>query len=803
MASRNPGDTESAQVVVREIDDDLTKIRTKEWDFHRRRIRNASPSIDPYDYVVQKELTDAITSIQDQINTTSPSRSIRSGTPYIDPRSLGAIGDGLTNDTSAWIASINLAISTGLPIFGGNRTYLVSKQGSYTLPWDTATHHYVFLVTSPIIIQDAKFKLSITDANTANVFMFRSTSNVYLSRISSTGVGSMATLKLYEAAAVVFDRCTSCQATEIYTNNMRGNTLFFQGSDCEVSHSFSNIPTTNLAGSHFASYGCSRVTIRDCTSYGGSHDGDIVHFGTNTNNLATGNRTLNCAIHNYALGDATRAIVFDEAQGLLLDSGQEFGAICDCYAYGYYYGIDVKTTCTGSLVQGNTIEKCKVGIAVRRGEGDAPTYDTQVLGNLIRPMGGNGNSASIFSGLTLTVGMFLEDALGVTVSGNIVEASWLFGAGQQDYIAIFGKTTGTFPPSISQNDGFLITNNKFINEMDVGGNYTYTKNATVWLVGRSDNLLVRGKLDGNNFKTYNGGTVTQVIVSITQCEQFSISNNHFGRIVGDYQAIIVSSATQLDVSGNTFAGAAGFISLTNVDMITIKGNQFGIAGRNLTTTLPVPIIYGATVSHVVVEGNVQNQTINGNASLDDGRFFETSAAGNVDIAITNNVMEKLIFVADWYKINAIANSMEAGMSVIGNIVNGVTAYSNPLLNQISADCSALLTCSTAFADVTGATVTLPFTGMYIIIASFNSFVDQAAGGVIGRLVVNGVAQTGQVELTIGALAAASAVAMSISRQWIYNNSGSNVAKLQALKSVNAGTGQVKTPGTNITAVFLG
>lgn len=49
------------QTVLNQILDTLDLQRSKDWDFHGLRIKNASPSKDPYDYVVRKELTPAST----------------------------------------------------------------------------------------------------------------------------------------------------------------------------------------------------------------------------------------------------------------------------------------------------------------------------------------------------------------------------------------------------------------------------------------------------------------------------------------------------------------------------------------------------------------------------------------------------------------------------------------------------------------------------------------------------------------------------------------------------------------------
>jgi len=45
---------------IKEMDDTLTNLTTRNLDFHQRQIKNAHPSIDDFDYVVRKELSDLI-----------------------------------------------------------------------------------------------------------------------------------------------------------------------------------------------------------------------------------------------------------------------------------------------------------------------------------------------------------------------------------------------------------------------------------------------------------------------------------------------------------------------------------------------------------------------------------------------------------------------------------------------------------------------------------------------------------------------------------------------------------------------
>ena len=47
---------QEAQQVINDLQNQIDTIRSKNWDRHQTRIVNAHPSVDPYDYVVRKEL---------------------------------------------------------------------------------------------------------------------------------------------------------------------------------------------------------------------------------------------------------------------------------------------------------------------------------------------------------------------------------------------------------------------------------------------------------------------------------------------------------------------------------------------------------------------------------------------------------------------------------------------------------------------------------------------------------------------------------------------------------------------------
>lgn len=594
---------------------------------------------------------------------------LTAGVNYLYPEQFGALGDGATDDTTAWIATLDAAVSTGKPIFATG-AYRVSRRGAYTLPWDASTHYYVFLVTSAVTVTgNPRFLLDVTDAKVASLFVFRSVTGARLAGLQCTGTGVPASLLLYDGALALFDNCADCQVVSPSSTSMRGNTLFFQSRDCEVVRGFSSVvpSATRLNGSHFASYGCNRTTIRDCVGYGGTGDGDITHFGQGTNGRATGNRTLNCSIYVYAFGDATKAIVYNEAQGFLLDSGQEFGEIAHCYAYGYYYGVDIKTTGEGNIAHDNTMEKCKFSYVARRGEGNAPTFNTRFHNNISRPLGGNGNAAAIPGcSLTVTCCFWVQDSPGTVIENNLTEASYLFGAGEQDFISVIvGMSDATFV--YTSLDGPWIRNNQFMQVMNIAGIYTYSKNAAIYATGTAIAGLQRGCITGNDIQTFEDTALTFNPVRVTYARQFDIDNNHFPLHTADqYPNISIANCSLVSIRGNTHDRAAGFITLTNCTQVSICGEKFNQGVRYAGN--PVPAIYADTCTGVQVIGCMQNQT----GGSDNGRLFETSASGNAHIVLANNILDILIFTSanDWYKVNGVSGSTSQDISQIGNLLNG-------------------------------------------------------------------------------------------------------------------------------------
>jgi hypothetical protein len=167
--------------------------------------------------------------------------------------------------------------------------------------------------------------------------------------------------------------------------------------------------------------------------------------------------------------------------------------------------------------------------------------------------------------------------------------------------------------------------------------------------------------------------------------------------------------------------------------------------------------------------------------LADGHFipFNTNA---VDVGASTNRVRKL-----W------AVDIDFSGTVTGTLP-GVDTNS-----ELNANCSALLTLTTTFADITGVSVSLNKNGKWLINCNLDGTKTINDDDIQGQLVYDGTAQSGLIRM--GA-ASATFLRSTGSRSWIVTVTGQpKTAKLQAKKVTGTGTSYVDT-NTNIVAVYL-
>jgi hypothetical protein len=115
---------------------------------------------------------------------------------------------------------------------------------------------------------------------------------------------------------------------------------------------------------------------------------------------------------------------------------------------------------------------------------------------------------------------------------------------------------------------------------------------------------------------------------------------------------------------------------------------------------------------------------------------------------------------------------------------------------LSAGCTADLSLTGSYQDVTGCSVTLDKSGYWLIIGTFSFAHD------VGDAILNGVLNAGGVDQAYICLYNAPGTQATSTNSWIYNATAGATAKLRALKGGGAGASTVQDDATTIRAIFL-
>lgn len=592
---------------------------------------------------------------------------------YLYPEDFGAIGNGSTDDTAAWQLALNAAASTNKILACGAKTYKLTKQGTVMFAWDSMAHPYALLLSSAVnIIGNCTLTLSMTDAATSNAIIFQNTSHVRVNGLTFVGTGSQSTQILYGGAGIVFDHCNDCYAEQIKSYAMRGNTLAFNSMDTGCSKCFSSATVSGKQGSHWAAYACSGAVFSENTGFGGTTDADMDLFGAQ-DFPAVGNKMVNNKLYNYAFEDDTKTIAYLIAQGYTVDSSQTGALVSGNYSYGYSIAIDVKTTSTGTIVTGNTVEKCRICIAARLGENPAFTSNTIISNNSIRPMGGNTDPEPG------PYGVYIQDGFGTIVTGNIIEASYLFGAGDQTFYPVYATLSSspnycsmcTNPTDSNFTEGLDISNNMLIMQQQEGSTYTYSDQTVVTVTGNSTNYWPRVRISNNNIKFRIDAAISYVPVIVSYSRDIDISGNHFGFQAGTtgVYTLSCSHCTSLSVTNNHLDQFGGLLTAANSTQIAVANNVMFNQIRDGASS-PIPLIYSDTSTNWSIVGN---QRIQSSMDADNGRFFQSSGSGTSNVILAKNIMDQQSFEDQFYSINGTADANTADIDTLDNLRLGPLA----------------------------------------------------------------------------------------------------------------------------------
>lgn len=311
--------------------------------------------------------------------------------PYGTPEMYGAKGDGVTDDTNAFVEVLkhhdNILCT---------KTYLLSETGSVSLGGYGSAKYCVDLTGKKInggtfICNDAACFFSVNNSTVDGCTFIHN--NVKQHYATSSCVGGNG-------------------AKNVQVLNVKTNVpilQLFNGSNCIVKNNIYNRTSATLPGSIIGFYNSKSCLCDGNTLTGGCGDGDCGAFGVSSF----------CKFINNNLNAFNDTYKTSGLQGIYIDSSSDYCNVINNTVINYYYGIDVKTNEIGVLVAENTCE-CKIGIAVRRGEVGGSNYLCNIINNIIRT--GNNSDLTIIAnvnGKSVTnVGIYLESSEYVKINNN-------------------------------------------------------------------------------------------------------------------------------------------------------------------------------------------------------------------------------------------------------------------------------------------------------------------------------------------------------------------------------------------------
>lgn len=512
---------------------------------------------------------------------------------FIRPEFFGALGDSASNDTRAIQNAINYAGKNRVPLhFTGK--YRIGESGSQSNNWSKTNEAYALLIDELDGVAmkwdgNARFIVNGSNEN-FSVIRIQNSTNIEIDGLicertpkREDGSTGRKKLELFSGAAVSILNCGAITVRRIMINNLNHGVIAFRSKGVLIQNCLVRKNNTERSGSHIALYACDNSTIENCVTYSGTNDGDIGMLGSPSRN----NRITGCRVFNYEMDDKTQSIPSNlhHAHGIFVDSGSENAIVSNNHVYGYYYGIDVKTVSNKTIVQSNSVEKCIVAIAGRRGEDNQPVSNLLIANNQISPNGGNGKQLSNWVSST-PVGVFLEDCFGATVSGNVFENS--LDAGAADFVGILIRQSNGSALHRSRQSPVLITSNRFNLESLIADKAGRSKEPCIIMTGGKDQRLRDVNINGNTFDPIYYKNSSKGIIAAEYVENLTINNNSFSDIDGA-PAISLTNCTSILIQANHFSTHTGLLRATGSRGLTFSNN---LSNENKSTKPSVELISG-------------------------------------------------------------------------------------------------------------------------------------------------------------------------------------------------------------------
>jgi parallel beta-helix repeat protein len=501
------------------------------------------------------------------------------------PQWWGATGDGSTDDTLAVAAAVASVETSDIPVFFPKGSYLLTRQSSFVdAEWgpDT-TMYYAVKATGKIRIKGdrATIRVSATDAGHTTAFAVVGTAGNLVEGcrfegLDGVGVGAPTVASLYTGPFIIGKYVRGLVAADITMNGTRAGISIRESEHCMLERIQRWVPAiaSPLLSTHIGLLGSSHCTLKDSAFWGICYDGDVLLMGGSNNCVIE-----NVAVQAYAKGDVTRAIANVNGDGIDVDAAANNNKVLGCYVYGYYYGIAARSTGSGNIITGNTVEKCKVGISAWYGSAPPGEQENTIIANnVIRPDGGQGGAN--WWGLFPSVGIGVDKAFGVTIEGNYIGNTLGTNGDFAGIVCQFGDDSY----SEWHQNGYNIIGNRIVMLNGHAGENSISTIWAMYFLGKSTSVATYQhglNVQGNQIKVNQHSNSTTPVIYGRYLDNFNFSNNMFtGQFNSDFPIIDIRNSNMVDISSNHFPTSTkgDVINLNAVNGSRVTGNTLGAYG---------------------------------------------------------------------------------------------------------------------------------------------------------------------------------------------------------------------------------
>lgn len=517
------------------------------------------------------------------------------------------------DDTDRIQRALDYCVENNLTLLIPHGDYVVSQRDEKLLAFVNDDRGYcVYKENSKInIVQLGKIKIDLGDSSIRpNIFTFENCEVNFTGGLFE-GLNNNGDKKLYSGNSIILVSCYNSKVDNVKTYSTNGGPLLMKCKNSIISNCYFENTSQNMGccGTAFGIYGGEHNEIFKCISYGSTGDGDISLYGTGESNKVTNSKCFN-SLHDLVITNTG-------AQGICVDAGQNNATVSECYAYGYYYGIDVKTNIENCNVINNIVERCKVGLTLRYGEaGGDNTFATFRGNTVLNPYNGRDN---IINNNSYWCGFFIEKSYGVNIKDNVII--------KRTNYTLNEKGTGIIINDVDKDEGynkeFVISGNSFYDQASIGSithplkmdniyiNLTYTKN----------NISIN-----NNVFTGGYGSKTDTIfINIVKGRCVHITNNLFGRIDNLNGGLLCGDVNAVNINSNSFKSCKGLLIASNTQELNIANNVFEGCGDWK------PLITGAVTGVCNFTSNIfKANTVNTGTLV--------SLQGSKKLIATNNIL---------------------------------------------------------------------------------------------------------------------------------------------------------------------